>query len=213
MANKEQRKTAKSLLKALDDTIQKGPWEKTVFLSAIGKKLREIRTDFKNRLSFLDPGFDEFASDEEETASLESPKAQKSQAVKDPLPGYTQAFVSLYNADGMNIKKWEKLLLSLDKQVVTRPIYAEEKQIRALMRAKANRKNDAYTAFYVQEGDIIQPKDGHAPLDRLGNPLLILKDGALKIENITHFFHETGIYILEDKQLRRVGNMDYMETE
>ncbi len=210
-SNNDQRKTAKDVLQALDDTIETGPWDKSVFLGAIGKKLKEIRFRFKNRLRFLDPGFED-SHDEESVAKLE--KLPETPAANIPVKTENQAevFVSLYSADGINIEKWGKLLLALDKQIVTRPVYGQESEIRGIMRAKTVRRNDAYAAFYLDKVDIIPPKDGKAPLDRSGNPLLILKDKSLKLENITRFCHESGVYVFRNNVLSRIGDMNYMDN-
>ena len=39
-----------AILKALDDAIEHGPWDKSNFLRVIGKNLREIRDGFANQL-------------------------------------------------------------------------------------------------------------------------------------------------------------------
>lgn len=203
----EQRKTARNLLDALDETIEKGPWEKTVFLGAIGKKLKEVRFNLKNRLRFLDPSFEEVT---QETAAIQTINTATSgePAVHSPAADQTEAFVSIYNAEGINLLKWEKILLTLEKQFVTRPVYATEKEMRAVMRTKINRRNDAYISFYLLKTDITPPKDGKAPLDRQGNALLLLKDTALKLQNINRFYHESGIYSYQNNTLTRIGDMD-----
>lgn len=206
--NNEQRKTARELLQAIDDTIETGPWDKSVFLGAIGKKLKEIRFNFKNRLLFLDPGFEE-AEEHLVTSDNSAPATPIAQPL--PAEGQMEAFVSLYSADGSNIQKWEKILLALDKQIVTRPVYSTEKEVKTLIRSKPNRKNDAYAIFFLDKQDIISPRDGKAPLDRLGNPLLILKDTALKLSNITCFCHESGIYSFQHGVLSRTSDMDFMD--
>jgi intracellular multiplication protein IcmQ len=207
----DHRQTAKDVLKALDNTIETGPWGKSVFLGAIGKKLKEIRFNFKNRLRFLDPGFEELGEEQnllkKEVLSIEnnSEPAKKTDHQE-------EVFVSLYNADGINLEKWTKLLLSLDQQVVTRPVYGSENDIRNVLRTKTNSKNDAYAIFYVNKSDIIAPRDGKPPTDRTGNTLLILKNNALKKENFIHFCHESGIYILKNNTLERTGNANYMNV-
>lgn len=206
----DQRKTARELLHVLDSTIEKGPWDKSIFLGTIGKKLKEIRFNFKNRLRFLDPGFEETIAEINISASpiAETPSA----SVPQQLSGdQIEAYVSLYNVDGGNIAKWEKILQTMDKQIVSRPVYATEQAARASIRAKTIRKNDAYAAFYLSKEDIIPPKDGKAPLDRLGNSLLILKDTALKLSNITRFCHESGIYLFRDNSLSHIGDMNFLD--
>ncbi len=204
----EQRKTAMELLKALDNTIEKGPWDKSVFLGNIGKKLKDIRFNFKNRLRFIDPGFEETPDAEGATATAAPPLRTVS---LEPNADQIEAYVSLYNVDGGSVPKWEKIIQSLDKQIVTRPVYATEQAARMAIRAKTIKKNDAYASFILNKADIIPPKDGKAPLDRQGNPLLILKDTALKIENVTHFCHESGTYVFQNNTLSRIGDMNFMD--
>ncbi len=205
----EQRKTARELLRALDSTIEKGPWDKSIFLGTIGKKLKEIRFNFKNRLRFLDPGFEEAPESVVPVSSVTTNNVAA--AIPQPAEGQIEAYVSLYNVDGGNMTKWEKILISLDKQIVTRPIYATEQAARASIRAKTVRKNDAYAAFYLSKADIIVPKDGKPPLDRLGNPMLILKDTALKLTNITRFCHESGVYLFRNNSLSHIGDMNFLD--
>lgn len=204
MTENEHQKKARDVLRVLDDTIEQGPWNKSTFLGAVGKKLKDIRFGFKNRLRFLDPSFEEAIT----SVKIESPIA----APPTKTDNQIEAFVSLYNADGGNLEKWEKILYALGRQIVTRPVYGTEKEIRAVMRAKAFVRNDAYAAFYVDKEDIIPPRDGKPPVDRLGNVLLILKDTALKNENITRFCHESGSYLFKNNTLTRIGDMTFMDN-
>lgn len=210
--NEEQRKKARHLLKKLDETIEKGPWDKSIFLGVIGKKLKDIRFNFKNRLRFLDPSFEEAEETPEASAAAAAAVMAEQRAPAKLEEGYVAAFVALYNADGASLPKWEKILVSLDKQVVTRPVYGSENAIRAVMRSKTTRYNDAYAAFFVKKEDIVEPA-GASPLDRLGNPLLILQDSALKVSNITRFHHTSGVYQFRNNTLVRVGDVDFNDIE
>ena len=125
--------------------------------------------------------------------------------------GQQEVFISLYNADGGNLQKWAKLLQGVSRQVVTRPIYAQEKEICALIRSKLNKKNEAYLAVYIDRDDVIEMAEDKAPKDRLGHHLLVTKDGAIKLENVTRFIHESGQYILKDGQLIRQGDAQYVD--
>lgn len=202
--NNDERKTARNLLHALDKTIETGPWDKSVFLGAIGKKLKDVRYDFKNRLTFLDPEFDESESEESDNQAI----SNKTLEMPTLTDSQTTAYVSLYNANGSNIQKWEKILETLEKQIVSRPVYGSEAEIRNVMRAKINRTNEAYALFFLNKSDIITPKDNKPVLDRLGNTLLILKDMALKLDNVLRFYHESGVYLFKNNTLTKISDID-----
>ncbi len=84
--------------------------------------------------------------------------------------------------------------------------------MRALIRSKVHKINEAYIAVYVSKTDIIPPveKDQIAH-DRLGHELLKIKEGAIKPENITRFMHATGQYVFKDNQLIKQGELEYMD--
>ena len=194
------RKEAKKLLKSFDETIEKGPWDKSAFLRAIGKKLEDIRLNFKTRLK-LD-------AEENATMSSSEPIEKKTPPLQE---GRQEVFVLLYNAEGGNLKKWEKILQLLDKQIVTRPVYGQESEIRTLIRSKMNKQNEAYASVFINMSALLPLSPGHVLKDRLGHSLLLLKDGAFHLENITHLFHQSGVYMFTNGHLVRERDLDFSD--
>jgi intracellular multiplication protein IcmQ len=169
-----------AILKALDEAIKGGPWEDSNFLRVVGKNLREIREGFANQLN---------AEDHEkakQAAHLANRVALRS--------GQQEIFISLYSFDGTNLQSWERILINLPKQMVSRPIYANEEDIRNLIKTKENKNNEGYVSIYVNQNDILPSTPEKSLTDKLGRPLLSLKDKALNLDNINHFVHATGIY-------------------
>ena len=169
-----------AILKALDDAIEQGPWDDSNFLKVIGKNLREIREGFLNRLN---------VSGQEKskiTAHLANRVALRS--------GQQEIFIALYSSDGANIQSWERILMNLPRQMISRPIYADEEDIKALIRTKQNKINEAYVSMYISQADILPLQADKIPLDRLGKPLLTLKDKSLSLDNINCFVHKSGSY-------------------
>ncbi len=169
-----------AILKALDDAIEQGPWDDSNFLKVIGKNLREIREGFLNRLT---------VSGQEKskiTAHLANRVALRS--------GQQEIFIALYSSDGANIQSWERILMNLPRQMISRPIYADEEDIKALIRTKQNKVNEAYVSMYISQADILPLQADKIPLDRLGKPLLTLKDKSLSLDNINCFVHKSGTY-------------------
>ena len=169
-----------SILKALDDAIEHGPWDESNFLRVIGKNLREIRDVFANQL--LLPG--------QEKSKIVSHLANRI-ALRS---GQQEIFIALYSSDGTNLQSWERILMNLPKQMISRPVYASEDDINAIIRTKENKNNEAYVSMYISQNDILQISADRTPVDKLGKPLLSLKDKSLSLDNINRFVHASGIY-------------------
>lgn len=169
-----------NLIRELDKLIAEGQWEGSLYYQSIGKKLRDFSDELKN----------EYHIDE----STPSTPQEMMNAVKQKS-GLVEIYVSVYCAEGRNLKKWEMILANLPKQVVSRPVYKREKDLKDAINTKENPINDAYVIAYVTEMDILKPSFRDKQLlDRFGHELLRLKDNTLKEENITKFIHLTGEY-------------------
>ena len=195
--NTDDIKRAKEVLKVLDEQIQKGPWDKSILLSVTGKKLKEFRHLLREALDVSDK------------ADLSHTHLAGRMAKR---TGLKEVFVSIYNADGRNLKKWEHLLANISTQVISRPVYFEEKYAREVIRAKVNKKSEAYIAVYIPSEDILKPAGAkNAMTDRMGHELVQLKDDAIKHGTITRFMHISGNYAYRDGHLVREGDVDFME--
>ncbi|HHF0523706.1 TPA: Dot/Icm secretion system protein IcmQ [Legionella anisa] len=169
-----------AILKALDYAIQNGPWDKSNFLRSIGNRLIGIRDNFAKKIS---------------ARSQAQIRADTHLANRLALRGGQQeVFVSLYSSDGSNLQSWERIIINLPRQMISRPIYADEEQVQALIKSKENKQNEAYVAIYINKTDIINLSADKTLSDKLGSPLLTLKDRALNVENITRFVHLSGVY-------------------
>lgn len=169
-----------AILKALDEAIQDGPWDQSNFLRAIGKNLQDIRENFLNQLG---------------ARSQAQIRAEMHHANRMALrSGQQEVFVSLYSADGSNFQTWERIIANLPRQIISRPIYVEEEHVRTVIKTKENKQNEAYVAIYINQSSIISLPPDKALNDKLGNPLLTLKDRTLDLENISRFVHLNHIY-------------------
>jgi intracellular multiplication protein IcmQ len=169
-----------AILKALDEAIAEGPWEDSNFLRVIGKNLREIRASFYSELN----------TDGKEKARVASHLANRV-ALRS---GQQEIFIALYSSNGNNLQTWEKILMNLPRQMISRPIYADEEDVKALIRTKVNKNNEAYVSMYISQNDILSLPVDKTSMDKLGKPLLTLKDKSLSLDNIHYFVHRTGTY-------------------
>ncbi|MGC1181615.1 Dot/Icm secretion system protein IcmQ [Legionella sp.] len=169
-----------AILQALDEAIKNGPWDKSNFLRAIGKNLNDIRENFVEQLG------SRTKEQIKEDIYLANRLALRS--------GQQEVFVSLYSSDGTNIQSWERIVSNLPRQMISRPIYADVEHVKALIKIKENKQNEAYIGIYINQKDIISLPPDKILMDKLGNPLLTLKDKTLDLENISSFVHATGVY-------------------
>lgn len=198
MGNQEDyEKDDRKVLDTLNKAVDKGPWEKTLFLRAIGQKLKDLRDRFRKDMR-LDENTEQT---QQSPAHLAARVAERS--------GQVEVFISLYCATGGELPAWEKILSSMGKQVITRPTFRAEKDIRELIRTKINPKNEAYIAVYINKTDLLKPIPGKEPVDALGHQLLIVREGAVKANNITRFMHTSGRYSYRNGKLSREGDNEY----
>lgn len=187
MKDQLSEKQTEAILKALDDAIEKGPWDESNFLRVIGKNLREIREKFANQLS----------APEQEKAKLATHLANRV-ALRS---GQQEIFIALYSSDGSKLTSWERIVANLPKQIISRPIYADEKDLKDIIKTKENKVNEAYVSMYINQNDILPPARDKTPVDKLGKPLLSLKNKSLNLENVNFFVHESGIYTFSHGRL------------
>lgn len=171
---------AKKTLEALDDALISGPWDESGFVIMIAKKLRLIRDDLAAKIA------------KQEEGELSSPEYLAHRAHLSA--SHKLVYVSLYSLDGVELNSWERILANLQRQIVSRPVYAAEEDVQNIIKTKEKKINEAYVAFYVSEPDILQLSPDKTPLDKLGKQMLVLRDNAINLENIDYFVHLSGKY-------------------
>ena len=182
-----------AILKALDEAIANGPWEDSNFLRVIGKNLRQIRENFVNEVYSDQTGKSKVESKLVDRASLHT--------------GQQEVFVSLYTTGGGILQNWERVIANLPRQVVSRPVYAEEINVKNLIKAKENKINEGYVAIFINQSDILTVPSDKIALDRFGKPLMTLKDKAITLANISRFVHSSGIYnVLKGRLVKKSSN-------
>lgn len=174
------KEQADAILKALDEAVQQGPWGASSFLRVIGKNLLEIREGFASRIKHSVQQKSNISS------SIASQMALRHAQQK--------VYIVLYSFDGMNITSWERIVANLPRQMISRPVYSQEDDAVAIIKTKENKNNEAYVVIYIDACDILPMPIDKVPLDKLGKPLLTLKDRSLKLDNIDCFVHQSGVY-------------------
>ena len=181
---------------AFDYAIKNGPWEESNFLRTMGKRLEKIREEFLVEAGVKSPsGLN--ANEDLDDAS--------------PRSGQKEIFISLYSSNGGQLSAWEKLIVNLPRQLISRPIYADEESIQNRIKSKSIPVNEAYVCAYICKGDIKTIAEDKIPHDKLNNPLLTVKDRAISLDDITRFVHMSGTYSYIEGRL--VKNDDVSSNE
>ena len=187
----EDTKVNLELIKILETAITEGKWDGGLFFQAAGKKLRDLRDRIKSEINI----------------DVAQPLTQAAVNTVIKYSGLIDIYVSLYNAEGQNIYKWENILTTISRQAITRPIYKKEKDVREVITAKENQTNDAYIIAYVNETSITKTITGKPLLDRFGHELLVLKENSIVTNNIAKFIHSSGEYSYEKGKLVKLTQL------
>ncbi len=175
------------LVSAIDRTLEQGQWEGGLFFKNIRKRLESLR-DFVQQELVDTQALHLFANSY--SARLEAEKRKL---------GYDVVYIAIYQANGEFLEKWVNPIKALTERSVSRPVYQSEAHVAELIRAKRSR-NDGYVAVWVKPTDILNRQNFSAK-DRLGHPVLALKDGSVRPENIIEFVYDNRRFNLKESQL------------
>ncbi len=105
-------------------------------------------------------------------------------------------FVHLFNAQGIVLKTWQKLLnpTVFYEFSVNRPIYTEKSFVETLVKNKPNKVQHGYVAIVVKKTDIITSADN--PMDAFGNPIVKVREGSIRADKFVSFHHNGNSYRL-----------------
>ncbi len=103
-------------------------------------------------------------------------------------------YVYLYNAQGAILRSWLTLLTPrvFYEYSVNRPIYREKSQVESLLKAKSNKHQHAYLTVKIEQHDILTAIDKSK--DDEENPIIKIREGSLRFENLVMFTHNGQDY-------------------
>ncbi|OGT46359.1 MAG: Dot/Icm secretion system protein IcmQ [Gammaproteobacteria bacterium RIFCSPHIGHO2_12_FULL_41_15] len=176
-------KVSSMLVQSIDQVIQAGDWQKTLFLRNTIKPLMAVREQalvVQKKLT---------------QEQIQGPA--KKQLGEDQI----KVFITIYQSQGHNLALWETQLRSLSSYVQGRPVYSNEEDIRRALRAKLDQVNEAYVVVAIDRTSVMNLINHAERTDRLGHKLLVLMPGALQSENIYEFVHQGKCYDFIENQL------------
>ncbi len=178
--NKLSDEQVETLLNAFKHALEHGPWASSALLRVLGKKLQGIHDAFEASV-----GLEKEAQAKKEEEHHSKKKLSETQK---------EVFVALYSSDGTNLRAWEQILVNLPRQMVSRPIYENEEDLKRAIRERNNQVNEGYVAIFIEQSNILPMPADRTPKDRLGTSLLTLKDKSLSVKQIVRFVHLNHVY-------------------
>lgn len=169
------------VIETLDTVLRAEDWQDSFFLRSTLKPLQQLR----ERVGNLQEKLVEEAKEKERGTVLKDTQ----------IP----VFLSLYQAQGDQLAQWEILLRSLSRHVQGRAVYADRELVEQLIRSRPSSVPEAYAVIAVEKTDIVS--EAQPRKDRIGLPVLTLKEGAIHSENIIEFVHMGKHYQWQPKEL------------
>ena len=141
-------------------------------------------------------------SDKFDSTAIEIFSSEDLTTNQDSIENRQLVYISVYSAEGKNLDTWQRVLLNLPKQYVSRPIYAKEEDAQYAARNKGLATNEGYVAIWVEKNDILSNSDQLFDLkDKFNHSLITLKDRAIDIKNMDYFWVNSNQYILKNSRL------------
>lgn len=173
-----------AIIVAVDQVMSTNDWEDSLFLRNTIKPLQTIR---ENAVELR-----EILKNEAKTNTLMHP------AIKEEC---INLYISLYQADGHDMKQWASQLSTLSSHMVGRPVYDNEEAVLKAIRVKLSQTSEAYVVIAVDKAKIISRDFSRPRKDRLGNSLVNLVPGAIDSKNIIEFVHQGKRYYFHNNRL------------
>ena len=188
---------AGKIMEIIDSLLTTGDGESSIFLKASAAKLRELQVEAQQFL-------DDQVQPEQKVVTVAAKTTQR-RAVP---PGYSQVFILLYQVDSANLQEWYRTIRTLMDYSVTRPAYRDEAYAKEFIRSKASGiERNGYAVVNIKSDDFYNVEQ--PPVDVLGHQLFVLKENAIKLENIVEFIlankhhyaiRDEALFLLEEEQ-------------
>lgn len=182
----QDREVLKRFISIVDETLVAGEWQTTHLLRSMEKKLKGLR---------------------EEAVQIDAQLKEKAMVkslgfTSASLSGFETVFVSVYQQDFNDLRKWERMLKSITDYSVTRPVYKEEEHIKEMIRGRPDPNKEGYIAVLVKKEDIVGAALGKPATDKSGFELLNIKEGGVKSAGIQRFVLGEKSYEFIDGSLK-----------
>jgi hypothetical protein len=181
--NKEQKD---KILQMVLDAIQQDQELREKF--QVGDKFRFIR----DRLNALKQRVEEALN-----AIQQEIEKKTDQLAEDEVLVY----VYIFNAQGLVFQTWQKMLTPsvFYEYSVNRPIYADKNFVEAFIRSRPSKAQHGFLTIAIKKSDVIPPPAGtEQQKDQVGNPLIKIREGSLRLNRLFSFTHQGNEYTVNE---------------
>ena len=177
--------TLRRFIEIVDEALAAGEWQGTHLLRSMEKKIKGLR---------------------EEAEQLQLQLKEESMAKSIGAGGSSSSnletvYVSVYQQDFNDLRRWERTLKSITDYSVTRPVYKEEEHIKEMIRGRPDPNKEGYVAVMVKKEDIVKGFAGKPATDKSGYELLNIKEGGVRPGGIRRFVLGDRTYEFVDGSL------------
>lgn len=182
--------TLRRFIEIVDDALAAGEWQGTHLLRSMEKKIKGLR---------------------EEAEQLQLQLKEESMAKSIGAGGSSSSdletvYVSVYQQDFNDLRRWERTLKSITDYSVTRPVYKEEEHIKEMIRGRPDPNKEGYVAVMVKKDYIVKGFAGKPATDKSGYELLNIKEGGVRPGGIRRFVLGDRTYEFVDGTLKMMAS-------
>ncbi|NQY41758.1 MAG: Dot/Icm secretion system protein IcmQ [Legionellales bacterium] len=174
------------IISAFDKAITNHVWNKHALLKKYKDKLQYLKDTFVKEI------------DIENYMANENGYRDKKEINR---TGQLKVFISLYNPDGGDLDKWSQIIHGIVENVISRPVYRVEDDIKSAITSQNKQENEGYVIVYVNNIDLIDNSKSNESQDSLGNELSFLRKNCIKKDNIVEFVYDSQHYVIKEKKL------------
>lgn len=179
----------KNIQDAIKKMLSSEAWDKAVVLRVIRQQLQVLSDKFDKA------ALEAFAPDELAAVVTHEEKQL--------------VFISVYASEGKNLEAWQRLIMNLPRQYISRPIYAREEDAQYAARNKGIAMNEGYVAIWVDKSNIMPSSNQLFDLkDKFQHALITLKDRAIDLNNIEFFWVNSIQYTFQNGRLNFLKAID-----
>lgn len=177
----------------IKECLELPEWQRSNYLKLMHGRLEKIANDLQDSINHL--------------------TASNSDSIQTEVRDHSDeqlVFISLYSAFGKSIEAWERVVMNLPKQYVSRSVYLNEKDAQYAARYKGLLQNEAYISIWVKKANVINTG---ILKDKFSRLLITLKDRAVILENIEYFWNASVRYKWQKNHLIRDRQVTDLSTD
>jgi hypothetical protein len=184
--NHELNEEIKKFQQVYNEMLIDERWQQSPFLKIIHAKMSILKEQLANLIENSDA----------QSIDINTPLSSKA-----PDDNFQKFFIYLYTAEGKKLDAWQRMVESLDKHYISRPIYENEFDAQYAAIHAPVFFNAGYVGVWVDKKFINTNSDTDDFKDKFGHTLISLKDRAIVLSRIDSFWNNYAQYSWTNSKL------------